>query len=314
MTAFITLVEFLVAISLLVALVSNYLIINKLWSRRRIREVSESISVSAALLGLATSLPFLFQFVLIDQSPAAATKQLIGIVTGLVFVSVGAGIWVEEYQGRGFWSLLGRSLQQERAESGDLLRALVQPKGASEIVEILHRLAAVDREIDERELQLLREFADAWKVHLPDIQAGDLEGGPDLPALRAAVQKYLALHPPHDQAGHLLDLLKLLAGADDEVTDEEEIAIEETRGLLQEYLGEGAGSSFEVLIVPQSEVQIEAVGDLLPGLELETRRGGRVFSVGHYFSRRYADAICQRYIDLGLFTARVEKDDELAQA
>ncbi|MGB1658448.1 MAG: hypothetical protein ACPHO4_14005 [Longimicrobiales bacterium] len=308
MTAFLTLIEVLVAVSVLIALVSNYLIVNKLWKRRRIREVSESISVSAALLGLSTALPFLLQFLLIDYSPEAALKSLIGIVTGIVFVSVGAGLWVEEFRGEGLWSLVGRALSLEKAESGDLLKSLVQPKGAEEIVEILQRLAAIDENVDAREVQLLQKFAHAWKVQLPEVQTGYVADGGDLPALRRSVEKYLALGPPHEQAGQLIDILQLLAQVDSVMTEEEDIALEETRGLLTRYLGEETDATFEVLIVPQSDAQISAVEQLIPGLIMETRRGGRVFSVGHFYSRRYADVVCQRYIDLGLFTARVEKD------
>jgi hypothetical protein len=223
-------------------------------------------------------------------------------------VSVGAGLWVEEYRGAGFWRLVGRALRLEKTESADLLKSLVQPKGAKEIVEILQRLAAIDKNVDERELQLLQEFAHAWKVQLPEVETGHVQDGGDLLALRRSVEDYLALEPPHEQAGQLIDILQLLAGVDSVVSEEEDIALEETRGLLTRYLGEDEDSTFEVLIVPQSDAQISAVQELMPGLDLETRRGGRVFSVGHFFSRRYADVVCQRYIDLGLFTARVEKD------
>ncbi|MGB1780009.1 MAG: hypothetical protein ACPHQP_10680, partial [Longimicrobiales bacterium] len=99
-------------------------------------------------------------------------------------MSVGAGLWVEEFRGEGLWSLVGRALSLEKAESGDLLKSLVQPKGAEEIVEILQRLAAIDENVDAREVQLLQKFAHAWKVQLPEVQTGYVADGGDLPALR----------------------------------------------------------------------------------------------------------------------------------
>jgi hypothetical protein len=74
--------------------------------------------------------------------------------------------------------------------------------------------------------------------------------------------------------------------------------------MLRQFItGEDAGLSLhEVLIVPQSERQVEAVRTLLPGREEKILRGGRVFSVGHYFSPRYAEFVCQKYIALGLFS------------
>ena len=53
MQTFLALNEFLVEVSVVIAAISSYLIINKLWSRRARRDVAESISISAALLGLA---------------------------------------------------------------------------------------------------------------------------------------------------------------------------------------------------------------------------------------------------------------------
>jgi hypothetical protein len=314
MKTFLLLLEFLLAIGVLVALVSNYLIINKLWKRRAIREVAESISIGAALLGLATSFPFFVQFVLIDQNLAAAAKALIGIATGIVFVLVGSGIWVRQNRGLGFWRLFLRAFRLERAESTDLLKSLVQPRGAQEIVEILQRLAAIDKEIDEREIALLREFAEGWRVELPEMTAGRDETGGDLIALRKAVQDYVGLEPPSEQALQLIDVLELFARVDTQVSHEEDIALEETKAILQVYVSDGEEQpvTFEVLIVPQNDQQIQAVREILPGLEMEERRGGRVFSVGHFFSARYADVVCGRYIDLGLFTARVERDSSPA--
>jgi hypothetical protein len=62
---------------------------------------------------------------------------------------------------------------------------------------------------------------------------------------------------------------------------------------------------FEVLIVPQNDEQVTAIADLIPGAEMTTLRGGRVFSVGRFFSASYAEVVCQKYIALGLFTTHV---------
>ena len=74
METFLALNEVLVELSVLIAAISSYLIINKLWSRRTRKDVAESISISAALLGLATGFPFLIEFVLVDHNWAAAGK------------------------------------------------------------------------------------------------------------------------------------------------------------------------------------------------------------------------------------------------
>jgi hypothetical protein len=104
---FLALNEFLVELSVLIAAVS-YLIINL---------VQNEGMWPSALLGLATGFPFLIEFVLVDQNWAAAGKTGIGILTGLVFVMVGAGLWVTELRGQTFLQLFARALNLERKES-----------------------------------------------------------------------------------------------------------------------------------------------------------------------------------------------------
>lgn len=307
MSAFLAFVEFLVAISVVVAGVSNYLILNKLWKRRAVKEVAESISISAALLGLATGIPFFIQFLLIDQSVAPAVKSSFGLIMGCVFVAVGSGVWVKENRGQGFIRLFARALNLERHESADLIKALIQPKGADQILVILRKLAAIDRHMDQREIELIEEFAERWKIDAPDLTAGSLEGGGDLLDIRKSVSAYIDLQPPREQATQLMDVMQLFVKADAKVTEEEEIALEELTGIIQHYIDEDPAeqSMFEVLIVPQTDAQVDAVNQLIPGTEMRTLRGGRVFSVGRFFSASYAEVICQKYIELGLFTTQV---------
>lgn len=301
MPTFRGLIEFLVTVSLIIAVVSNYLIINKLWKRRAVRDVAESISVGAALLGLSTAVPFLILFVAVDHSPAGAAKTLIGIVTGVTFVLIGSGVWVPELRERRFFSLFVRALRLERKESTDLIRWLVQPKGADRILAVLHQLAAVDGHIDDDELALIRDFAHHW--HLPAPQAGPADHV-DLLTLRQCVADYLTVSPPRDQAAQFVDLMHVLTRADSRVTWEETMAVEEIDGMIRHYLASDGAAipRYEVLIVPQSEAQIDAVRTLLPESEEKMVRGGRVFGVGDYFSTSYAEMVCQKYIALGLFT------------
>ncbi len=307
MSVFERFIEFLVGISLLVSTITTYLVINKLWSRKGHREVAESISISAALLGLATGFPFLIEFALIDHRWAAAGSSTLGILKGVVYVLVGAGIWVQENRGVGFFTLFVRALRLERHESGNLVKALAQPKGARQLMEVFRAMAEVDKNLDEREIELMRLFAHRWHLDLPDLSAGDTERGADLLQVRKSVEAYLAMSPPPEQASELVDVLQLFVQADEKVTQEEELMMEEITGMAAAYVGEaGPRAMNEVVIVPQDAEQTEAVRSLLPGVEPKTARGGRVFMVGRFFSPRYAEMVCEKYIALGLFTARVE--------
>ncbi len=309
MNAFRSFVGFLVGISALISAVTTYLIVNKLWIRKAHREVAESISIYAALLGLGTAIPFFLEFAFIDHRMAAASKSALGVLTGIVYVLVGTGVWVQENRDTGFFTLFVRALKLEKKESADLLKALAQPKGVRELMEIFQAMAEVDKDVDERELGLMRLFARRWHVELPDLRAGARENGGDILQLRQRVDAYLAIAPPKEQARELVDVLQLFVQADERVTREEETMMEEIAGMISRYapaVGSAAADMYEVVIVPQDQSQTEAVRSLLPGVEPKLAHGGRVFSVGRFFSPRYADLVCDKYIALGLFTARVE--------
>ena len=139
------------------------------------------------------------------------------------------------------------------------------------------------------------------------MTAGDMEFGSDLLDVRKALVDYLDIQPPREQAAQLMDVMQLFVKADAKVTEEEEIALEELTGLIQHYVDQDLfeQTMYEVLIVPQNDAQVDAVRQLIPGVRMRTQRGGRVFTVGRFFSASYAEVICQKYIDLGLFTTQV---------
>ena len=96
-----------------------------------------------------------------------------------------------------------------------------------------------------------------------------------------------------------------MAEADDEVTDEEAMAVAEFTGMISHYVSAEKGGKiemWEVNIVPQGDEQIKAVRELLPDLDVVEDRGGKVFKVGKYFSEDYAEAVCDKYISIGLYS------------
>ena len=159
-----------------------------------------------------------------------------------------------------FRQLLLRSLRLEKKESGDLIKAMSRPKGASQIIRILELMAKLDRHVHQSEIELLRRFAADWSLDPPDIEEGSTVEDGTLLEVRAAVEEYLGLQPPHEQAAHLLDVLNLFAKADDEVSPEERVVVDEVNGLIQEYVGDDTieRQTYEVVIVPQRIVNVVA--------------------------------------------------------
>ena len=312
------LITLLVASALLFSFFQFYLKLNKVWKRRKILEVANSISIVASLLGFATLIPFLLNSLLITGDYASAAKYILGIILATVFTFISVGYFVDENRGYGFFTLLGRALKSEGKESGDLLSDMLRPKGARKIIEILEKLAAIDDDIAQEEIDLIKQFSEKWGIEVPDLQPGKPEKVTNLVELKALVQSYLDEGPDTDVAEGLVDLINLMAEADDEVTEEEAMAVAEFTGMIAHYVSSEKGGDiemYEVNIVPPGDEQMDAVRELLPELDIVKDRGGQVFKVGKYFSEDYAEAVCKKYISLGLYsgTTKVKVDTDFTK-
>lgn len=309
------LISVLVSGALIFSVIKGYLTVNKIWKRKKNEEVASSISIVAAMLGFAVGLPFLLNSLIITQDYFSAAKSVVALFLATVFTLIGTGFFVDKNRGKGFFKLLGEALKLEGKESGDLITDMIRPKGARKIIDILHKLAAIDEEIAKEEIDLINQFADKWGIDIPELQPGKVENVTSLVELKSLVQSYLDEGPDTDVAEGLVDLMNLMAEADDEVTKEEEMAVAEFTGMIAYYVSSEKGGDiemFEVSIVPQGDEQMESVRELLPDLDMVESRGGRVFKVGKYFSEDYAEAVCSKYISLGLYsnTTKVTVDIE----
>ena len=295
----------LVASALMFSIFQFYLKINKVWKRRKISEVANSISIVASLLGFATLIPFLLNSILISADYPSAVKYVLGLILATVFTLISMGYFVEENRDKNFFSLLLDALGAEKSESTDLLSAMLRPHGATKIIEILTQLAAIDDDIAQEEVDLINDFAEKWHINIPDIKIGKPEKATNLIDLKELVQSYLDEKPDVEVAQNLVDLINMMAEADDEVTEEEAMAVGEFTGMIAHYVSMEEGGSidaFEVVIVPQNDEQTEAVRELIPNIESVKKRGGIIFIVGTFYSEDYANAVCSKYISLGLFT------------
>ncbi len=309
------LISVLVSGALIFSVIKGYLTVNKIWKRKKNEEVASSISIVAAMLGFAVGLPFLLNSLIITQDYFSAAKSIVALFLATVFTLIGTGYFVDKNRGKGFFKLLGQALKLEGKESGDLITDMIRPKGARKIIDILHKLAAIDEEIAKEEIDLINQFAEKWGIEIPELQPGKVDNVTSLVELKSLVQSYLDEGPDTDVAEGLVDLMNLMAEADDEVTKEEEMAVAEFTGMIAYYVSSEKGGDiemFEVSIVPQGDKQMESVRELLPDLDMVESRGGRVFKVGKYFSEDYAEAVCSKYISLGLYsnTTKVTVDLE----
>ena len=309
MSLFEKLIGVLVSGALIFSLIKGYLTVNKIWKRRKNEEVANSISIVAAMLGFAVGFPFLLNSLLITEDYFSAAKSVVALVLATVFTLIGTGYFVDKNRGVGLLTLIGKALKLEGKESGELITDMLRPKGANKIIEILKKLAAIDDDIAQEEIDLINQFSEKWGIDLPELKPGKPEEVTNLVELKALVQAYLDEGPDTDVAEGLVDLINLMAEADDEVTEEESMAVGEFTGMIAHYVSQEEGGSidaFEVVIVPQNEKQSQAVKDLIPNINPVKKQGGEIFIVGTFYSEDYANAVCGKYISLGLFTNSIK--------
>jgi putative ABC transport system ATP-binding protein len=226
------------------------------------------------------------------------------------------------HKGRVLHDLHGRSRESVKAEDllqhfEDLRRReqlgetastfLRSAKGATELLAVFEAIAAVDEQIDAREIAIIEDFANYWNLPSPGLTAGPVQSPGDILEIRKCVANYLKISPPVAQATELLDVLHNLVNADESISEEEEIVMDEVTAMIMGYVTHSSDrGAYEVVIVPQTDEQRTAVKSLLAGVEAKPMRGGIVYSVGRFYSAKYADVVCDKYVALGLFTTRID--------
>ena len=131
MTLFEKLIGVLVSGALIFSLIKGYLTVNKIWKRRKNEEVANSISIVAAMLGFAVGFPFLLNSLLITNDYFSAAKSVVALILATVFTLIGTGYFVDKNRGVGLLTLIGKALKLEGKASGELITAMLRPKGAS---------------------------------------------------------------------------------------------------------------------------------------------------------------------------------------
>lgn len=282
---------------LLLSAVITYLKVNKVWSRKHHREVAESISITAALLSLFTTLPFLVKFLVVDKDFVAAGRFMLSLVGFFVFFLVGIGLWVARDERRNLWSLLMRSLNMERAEMGYLVRSLTSPREARPVLRLLQALACADDELDPRERDIVEQVARSLGVEPESILNTE---APDLEAGRAAFGEFLDLKPSQERVAKVLDLARMLVRADKVVSSEEKTLLAEIE-MMARARKQGLEPRWEVLLVPQDPEERTLIKARLPDAEPVRRGGGTVYVASAFHSDGFARAACEPWRKLDIF-------------
>lgn len=305
MELFKSIVVVLAYASVLISATAAYLRVNKIWSRKHLPEVADSVSVAGNVILLVPLMFYALNYAL-HSLWQGLFDSIIWIGSGIVYIFIGSRFWVLGQRQKTFGTRLREVLKLERSEVGDLAKAFFRPSAADMILGILTRFAYIDRELEERERQFIQSFADTWHVDF-DWRKHERLAAEERPQsfikTREQVEQYLQTSPPDEQVAQLIDVIHALARVDDVVSEEEALIMTEIDGLLTDYLSDiKTGADFAVVVAPQSGEQDSAIAALLPHLEKTEIAGGSAYVIGAYYSQDYAGIVCDQYRALGYFT------------
>lgn len=290
-------------LSVMTTTIVVYLSINKMWSRKHEPVVAGSISVAAQLISFITIIPFLIDYSLKGKYEDAI-YQFLWIVYTAFLILTGIGFWVKERRYVGVWQKLLKSLGQESHEVGNLIKSLGNLTEKKQLLEILHRLAWLDDELDERERRYIQTFTNQLDLDYEFIleRQPPEEGIEKFHSLRHLFLEYFAIKPPKEQVQLLGDLVQALIVADEKITPEEEVIAEEISSMVENYTNTKTTIYYGIVIHPKNQEQEKAILQEIPKAKSEFVLGDRALIAGIFQTRRYAEIISEFYREQGWFT------------
>ncbi len=296
-------------IALVFTAIQVYLQINKIWKRKHEREVANSQSIAGMFLLAMNSLQSIIYYFVNDTKPdwISIADTSFYLFQAFVFGLIATGVFIKGENKESLWHLIKKSLRLERKEADYLIKKFFKPNNADTIINILHQLAMIDGVLDPKEQELIEAFAKEWNIDYSVDKLNSERSVSDehnFMRLRKSVEDYLQSEPPKEQAAQLRDMMNALINADDQVSPEEELISSELIGLITSFIsGDGDGPQlFDVLIVPQKMDHHEFIKSLAPDAQQYDISGGVAYSMGSFYSQKYAEMICTQYREVNLFT------------
>ena len=136
-------INWLATASVVITAFNLYFMVNKIWSRKHIRDVAESISVAAYSMSFLLGVPFMIKFLMLEVDLVAAVACGLWMVFYAIFVLIGTGVWVVSKPGLGFLQKFRRALSTERNELGTIVKAFSKPTASNHVLRILGGVAGI---------------------------------------------------------------------------------------------------------------------------------------------------------------------------
>ncbi|WP_202220739.1 hypothetical protein [Okeania sp. KiyG1] len=243
---------------------------------------------------------------LIDGQWQGLFSYVLFIGFAVMSILIGLKLWVEAERKKGLWTLLKQAFQQDKEEAGNLAKSFLKPSGAKTIIKILGQIALIDEVLEPREKEFVQTFANNWNINFDWDELTSNRAGSNkvnYVKLRQDFSDYLATSPPDKQVSQLKDVITALINVDEEVSEQEQLILGELNGLFSRYLDQHDNLEvYHVVVAPQSDRQEEVIANSFPELSRYSVGEGHAYNNGPFYSKQYAQIICEQYRSLNLFS------------
>lgn len=297
-------------ITLALVISESYLRANKMWSRKHMQEVAESVSLMAQGVGLLT-LGSYAAASYVDGSMHGIVSSVIWFSMTVLMILIGSGFWLKSTRSLTTLQRFKLFFNKETNEVGDLIKDMYSPAGKNYLLEIIQKIALIDNNLSDKEKVILEKVFKEWgeDIDINSITTDDKSVSHNAIEIQDLVDRYLNLTPPTKEVSRLVDLVKVLISADGVITHEEKLISDEIVFQLESYVDDsGDMVHYDVAIVPQKEKQRQTIRDMFPQLKYTDETHGDMYVNERFYTLAMANIYCEEYKNLGLNAVVVVRD------
>lgn len=296
-------IHFLAYGVIIFSLIEVYLTLNKLWSRKHIKEVADSISISARATGMIPGGVFTLNY-FFQQQWQGFIDGTIWIFASIIQILIAAGIWVAGNKKFNFITLVKKSLEKETKEIFNLAKSFFHVEGRQKIIDLLAATALTDKVLKDGEKTFVEDLANEWGIEVSWDKLISRFKKEDVSALflmSLEMHDYLQLNPSKQEVKLLLKLIKRLSDESGFSRPENQFIIDEFGEAFRYYPSTRYPEHFRVQLVPQEKEQHERLQ--ATGIRMESKYIGSGFTyiLGPFFTHAFAERVANEFELLGYF-------------
>lgn len=296
-------IEILAFGAIIFSVVEIYLTLNKLWSRKHIQEVAESISISGRLVGMVPCIIFTLNYFLNRQWQGFIDGSL-WLAASFVQIMIGAGVWVATNKKWTIMKLLKNALTQETQEISNLAKSLFQKQSHHQLIDLLASVALVDHVVNPKEKEFIENLAIEWEIPISWTLIEDRVCRSEVSPLLVVSEElhnFLEFNPSKKELKLLNKMIQALSEVSGHSKPEDRYILEEFEEAVLRYPSDHYKNYFQIQIVPQEKEQHEQLQTSSLKMKSEFIGSGFTYILGPYFSKNFTEHVLSELREHGYF-------------